>query len=221
MLHTVDNCPRKIYVFDLGGVLINLNVNRCMDAFTALMGTDNLRSVLGMDADGEGVTAVSIASRRLMADFERGLISPDEFIGSILPYCKSGTTTQQITDAWMAMLDDLPAERLNVIARLKATGYPVYLLSNGNDLHFTYINQTYRLDHYFDRMFLSQQMHMAKPEKEIFDAVHQSLTAAHPEVTDPRNIIFIDDIEANRTAASHYVGWTTYPALSSLLKSNH
>ena len=40
---------REIVVFDLGGVLINLNVGRCMRAFEVLMGEANMRAVLGMD----------------------------------------------------------------------------------------------------------------------------------------------------------------------------
>jgi len=38
-----------IYIFDLGGVLIRLDVGRCMRAFEALMGEENMRAVLGMD----------------------------------------------------------------------------------------------------------------------------------------------------------------------------
>lgn len=61
----------QVYVFDLGGVLIRLNVNRCMRAFETLMGEDNMRAVLGMDSNGEGVKAVSVATKQLMADFSR------------------------------------------------------------------------------------------------------------------------------------------------------
>ena len=60
-----------IYVFDLGGVLINLNVARCMHAFEELMGEHNMRTILGMDSRGEGVKAVSVASKQLMVDFEQ------------------------------------------------------------------------------------------------------------------------------------------------------
>ena len=44
---------KKIVIFDLGGVLIKLNVNRCMHAFEDLMGEENMRAVLGMDKNGE------------------------------------------------------------------------------------------------------------------------------------------------------------------------
>ena len=124
-----------IYVFDLGGVLINLNVTRCMHAFEELMGEQNMRTILGMDSRGEGVKAVSVASKQLMVDFEQGLISTDSFVREVLAYCRPGTTPQQVIDAWMAMLEDLPAERLSFIDDLRSRGYKTYLLSNGNDIN--------------------------------------------------------------------------------------
>ena len=121
---------KTIFVFDLGGVLIKLNVARCMRAFEALMGEQNMRAVLGMDSNGEGVKAVSIASKQLMVDFEKGLISTDKFLSEVQTYCRPGTTRQEIIDAWMTMLDELPAERLQVVDDLRAKGHRVYLLSN-------------------------------------------------------------------------------------------
>ncbi len=211
----------KIVIFDLGGVLINLNVTRCMLAFEALMGEQNMRAILGMDKNGEGVKAVSIATKQLMADFERGLISPEYFIEQVLQYCRPGTTPQQVIDAWMSMLVDLPQERLDAVDQIRAKGYKVYLLSNGNDLHFNYINQTYHLAPHFDGLFLSQKMHMAKPEPEIYLAVNKQINPpaapANSSAISPSNILFIDDIEANRLAAEQTVGWTTFPDIPSLL----
>ena len=186
--------PKNI-VFDLGGVLINLNVPRCINAFTELMGAENMQAILGMDGDGEGVKSVSIANRQLMADFERGNVSTQDFVAQILPYCYPGTTEQDIKDAWMSMVADLPQVRLDIVAQLKQQGYRIYLLSNGNDLHFDFINTTYHLDAYFERFFLSQEMHMAKPEPEIFTRLLESENAKAEEC------IFFDDSAENCEAA--------------------
>jgi putative hydrolase of the HAD superfamily len=215
-----------IYIFDLGGVLIKLNVNRCMHAFETLMGIENMRSVLGMDANGEGQTtsangrpkdnteAVSIAAKPLMAEFERGLIEPAAFVNEVLRFCKTGTTAEEVTDAWMSMLDELPQERLDFVDSIRAQGHRVYLLSNGNDLHFDFINEIYHLNQHFDRFYLSHKMHMAKPEKAIFEAVQQDIQKEHPECT---RVLFIDDIAVNRKAAEQFVGWTTFPDIVSLI----
>jgi len=201
------------YIFDLGGVLIKLNVGRCMRAFEALMGEENMRAVLGMDSHGEGVKAVSVASKQLMVDFERGLISSEKFIEEVLKYCRQGTTAQDVIDAWMSMLDELPAERLQIVDALRAKGHPVYLLSNGNDLHFDFINRTYQLDKHFDGLFLSQKMHMAKPEPQIYLAVQQAINDRLHLTNDQSQVIFIDDIEANRLAAEQTVHWQTFANL--------
>lgn len=210
--------PIDTIVFDLGGVLINLNVERCMAAFEALMGEQTMRDVLGMDKRGEGVKSVSIAGKQLMADFERGRIDSDDFIRQVLRYCRPGTTQQQVMDAWMAMLGDLPQERLDVVDRLRSEGYRVFLLSNGNDLHFDFINRKYGLDAHFERLFLSQRMHMAKPEESIFREVVRTIAANWSGVApyDPHRTLFIDDIETNRSSAELSVGWKTCASLSQL-----
>lgn len=207
---------KTIYIFDLGGVLIHLNVGRCMRAFEALMGEENVRAILGMDNNGEGrrVAAVSIATKQLMADFERGLISTDAFINEVLRYCRPGTTAEQVKEAWFAMLGDLPQERLEFIDQLRAQGHPVYLLSNGNDLHFDFINQTHGLSQHFDGLFLSQKMHLSKPEEAIFRAVNAAVGGEKGKV------VFIDDIEINRRAAEQFVGWQTFAGIEELGKNN-
>ena len=203
----------KIFIFDLGGVLINLKVSRCMTAFEALMGEANMRAVLGMDSRGEGVKAVSVATKQLMYEFERGLISEENFVKEILPYCYQGTTEQAVVDAWMAMLDDLPAERLDFIDELRAKGYKTYMLSNGNDLHFHFIDAKYGLRPRFEALFLSQEMHIAKPEPEIFEAVQAAIKPAAADV-----VIFIDDLELNRQAAEKTVHWRTFASIDALKK---
>ena len=204
------------YVFDLGGVLIKLNVGRCMRAFEALMGEQNMRAILGMDSRGEGVKAVSVASKQLMVEFERGLISSEKFIEEVVQYCRPDTTKQDVIDAWMSMLDELPAERLQVVDALRAKGHSVYLLSNGNDLHFDFINRTYHLDTHFDDLFLSQKMHMAKPEPQIYQAVQEAINNKSQMTNDKCNVIFIDDIEANRLAAEQTVHWQTLANISEI-----
>lgn len=200
----------EIIIFDLGGVLINLNVARCISRFRELMGEANMQSVLGLGDDGEGIVAVSTASRQLMADFERGNISSEDFVSEVLRFCRESATKQQVIDAWLSMLEDLPQKRLDFIKQLKEQGHKVYLLSNGNDLHFGVINEEYRLSTYFDSMFLSQELHLAKPEPAIYEYVEQAINPSHEKV------VFIDDLEKNRLAAQQVVGWQTFESIESL-----
>ena len=207
---------QSVYIFDLGGVLIRLNVARCMSAFETLMGEATMQQILGMDSRGEGVKAVSVASKQLMADYEQGLISTDTFVSELLPYCRPGTTRQDIIDAWMSMLGELPAERLDFIDSLRAEGHPVYLLSNGNDLHFNFINETYNLASHFDGLFLSQRLHLSKPDPKIYEYVQAQISHQLSAISHQPSIIFIDDLELNRQAAEEAVHWRTFPSIDAL-----
>lgn len=204
-----------VIVFDLGGVIIDLNVPRCVDNFTRLMGAQAVRDVLGIDDEGEGVTAVSAATLQLMHDYEYGYISTDTFLSSVLTSCHAGTTLAQVREAWMSMLADIPEERLAYIAALRQAGYTTVLLSNSNEMHWDPIFRQYDLGTYFDAIFASHQLHLAKPNKEIYDHVVQTLhergllSAGEP-------VLYVDDLEKNRLAGQRFAGWQTCASIEEL-----
>lgn len=197
-------------VFDLGGVIINLNVPRCVTNFKRLMGEANVRNVLGIDDEGEGVVAVSAATKQLMHDYEYGNISTDTFLTTLQEYCYPGTTIDQIREAWLSMLDTLPQERLDYIASLRQKGYRTILLSNSNELHWDPIWEQYRLGEYFDAVFASHHLHMAKPNREIFDHVVREAQV------DCAHTVYVDDLEKNRKAGERYAGWKTVASIKDL-----
>ena len=197
-------------VFDLGGVIINLNVPRCVENFKQLMVEENIRNVLGIDDEGEGVVAVSAATKQLMHDYEYGNISTEEFLGTLQEYCFEGTTIEQIRAAWLSMLDTLPQERLDYIASLRKQGYRTILLSNSNALHWDPIWEQYRLGGYFDAVFASHHLHMAKPNKEIFEHVVREAQV------DSAHTIYVDDLEKNRKAGELFAGWRTVESIEEL-----
>ena len=199
-------------VFDLGGVIIDLNVPRCVANFKRLMGEENVRNVLGIDDEGEGIVAVSAATLQLMHDYEYGNISTEEFVSQLLSHCYEGVTAQQVRDAWLSMLDELPQWKLDYIADLRKKGYKTVLLSNSNQMHWDPIWEQYRLGDYFDFVFASQDLHMAKPNKEIFDYVVKTAKI------DCAHTIYVDDLDKNRAAGEKYAGWKTVASIEELKK---
>ena len=197
-------------VFDLGGVIINLNVPRCVTNFKRLMGETNVRNILGIDDEGEGVVAVSAATKQLMHDYEYGNITTDEFLKSLQEYCYAGTTIEQIREAWLSMLDELPQQRLDYIASLRKAGYKTVLLSNSNELHWEPIWVQYNLGSYFDYVFASQHLHMAKPNREIFEHVVREAKV------DCAHTVYVDDLEKNRRAGEQFAGWQTVESIDEL-----
>ncbi|MBR4263490.1 MAG: HAD family phosphatase [Paludibacteraceae bacterium] len=199
-------------VFDLGGVIINLNVPRCVENFKRIMGEANVRNILGIDDEGEGVVAVSAATKQLMHDYEYGNISTEEFLQTVLSYCHAGTTIDEVRAAWLSMLDELPQERLDYIASLRQAGYKTVLLSNSNSLHWDPIWEQYNLGSYFDAVFASHYLHMAKPNREIFEHVVREAQI------DCDKTIYVDDLEKNRAAGEKYAGWQTVASIDELKK---
>ena len=201
-------------VFDLGGVIINLNVPRCVGNFKRLMDEEYIRTVLGIDDEGEGVVAVSAATKQLMHDYEYGNISTDDFLRTLQQYCHPGTTIEQIRTAWLTMLDELPQERLDYIASLRRKGYRTVLLSNSNELHWDPIWEQYHLGRYFDAVFASHHLHMAKPNREIFDHVIREAQI------DSAHTVYVDDLDKNRTAGERFAGWKTVSSIDELKSLN-
>ena len=199
-------------VFDLGGVLIGLNVPRCVGNFKRLMGEDNVRNILGIDDEGEGVVAVSAATRQLMHDYEYGNITTDDFLQSVCSYCHAGTTIEDVREAWLSMLGELPQQKLDYIASLHKAGYKTVLLSNSNELHWDPIFEQFHLDRYFDRIFASHLLHMAKPNREIFEHVEREAQI------DSAHTIYVDDLEKNRAAGERFLGWKTCESVDELKK---
>lgn len=201
---------KNTIVFDLGGVIINLDVPRCVNNFKRLMPEENIRNILGIDEEGEGVVAVSAATKQLMHDYEYGNIPTDDFLNTLQEYCYEGTTIDQIREAWLSMLDTLPQERLDYIASLREKGYRTILLSNSNELHWNPIWKQYQLGNYFDIVFASHYLHMAKPNQEIFDHVIREAKI------DSEHTIYVDDLEKNRKAGERFAGWRTVASIDEL-----
>ncbi|MBQ4063528.1 MAG: HAD family phosphatase [Bacteroidaceae bacterium] len=187
---------KKNIVFDLGGILLDIHPQQTFEAFAAL-GAD--RAILS--------EAYTLANSTMM-NYEMGLISTNElydYITTLLPqHIKDMPTAERDTrlhDAWCALIGDLPLYKWQRIAQIRGRGHRIFLLSNTNAVHWQQIAANIekiegrKVDEYFDRIFLSYEMHRCKPDKEIFT---QMLHEAGIEAADT---IFFDDSADNCTAA--------------------
>lgn len=194
----------SVLILDMGGVLMEHNMPECISRFRRLLGEEPMNRLLGLGTDGEGI------AQSLMEQFERGLVSSDMFIGTLLRHARPGTTPQDLTDAWNAMHGGIPAGRLERLWRWKAAGYRLFLLSNNNALHWADILSRYDMS-VFEHCFLSHCMHCSKPDAAIYTAVERYLTAQGL----PKPYCFVDDLAANRQAGER-TGWLTYSSLEQL-----
>lgn len=193
-------------ILDMGGVLMQHNMPECLNRFRHLLGEEQMNSLLGLATNGEG------AADSLMEQFERGLISADDFIDTLLRYARPGTTPQDLIDAWNAMHGGIPADRLALLHQWHDRGYRLFLLSNNNELHWHDICSRYDMS-VFEHCFLSHLLHLSKPDPRIYAAVQSYLTLHRY----PTPYCFVDDLPANLLPAQA-LGWHTYPTLTALSK---
>ena len=185
-------------ILDMGGVLMQHNMPECIARFTAILGEEKMKTILGLAPNGEG-TADS-----LMEQFERGDISTDYFVDTILEQAKQGTTREEVIAAWNTIHGGIPAERLQHIQQWKDAGHRLFLLSNNNELHWEDIFSHYDMS-MFEHCFASHLLHISKPDPRIYKVVDSQLRAWKNEPP----FHFVDDIAINRETAEQ-LGWQTY-----------
>ena len=103
---------------------------------------------------------------------EKGLISSAQFRDSIRGQITQEVTDEQIDAAWNSFLVDIPRFKLDMLLKLREK-YVVYLLSNTNEIHWKWACEHafpyrgFRVEDYFEKMYLSYEMKMVKPAEEI------------------------------------------------------
>ena len=178
----------KNIVFDLGGVLVDLDFKITINGLQKAGFTNVKEQLQAFDQDG------------IFKKFELGEISADEFRASIRKNSSVSLTDEEVDSLWNLMLLEIPREKLELILDLRSK-YMVYLLSNTNSIHWDYVCKNafnyrgFRMDDYFEETFLSYEMHLAKPDKAIFEKMLQDANLL------PEETLFIDDLEANCKAA--------------------
>lgn len=172
------NCDAII--FDLGGVIINLDYNLTTSAFQDL----------GMKNFHEAYSQLSQNS--LFDDFETGKISSQHFINKLLPLLPVGTSANQVVSAWNAMILNVPEKKVELLKKLK-NSHRLFLLSNTNDIHMVKVLREWKkvsetsMEDIFETIFLSHEMGLRKPNPDIFKEVCKQ------GGLDPNRTLFIDD----------------------------
>lgn len=167
-------------VFDLGGVLNNLNPGKTIDAFSQL-GMEQLIGDKGLTYDHD-----------IFYLMEQGKVTPAEFRNGVRKLLPGEVTDDQIDDAWNAMLLDFPEIRIRLIKKLHDE-FGIYLFSNTNAIHVTYYQSNFRNKHgfevtsIFDKVFHSNEIGYRKPSPESFLEIIR-LSGMIPEES-----LFIDD----------------------------
>ncbi|MFV0290366.1 MAG: HAD family hydrolase [Mangrovibacterium sp.] len=180
--------PVKNIIFDLGGVLLQIDPTKTLDAFKKL----------GMiEADTEIET---LLQNQVFRNLEQGRMENDEFRNNINQMLPEKVDEQLIDDAWNAMLLNFIDERVQLVRQLRQD-YKVFLFSNTNQIHKQFFqdlffkNYHFALSELFDNDFYSHEVGLRKPNEKAFEKVIMMADI------NPHETLFVDDLIENCRAA--------------------
>lgn len=175
----------KNIIFDLGGVLVGLDVERCRASFRKL-GMDRIADIIDPCYPAE-----------MIGQLERGEIDYQEACDRMREIAGTpDVSNEQIEWAYGEFLMDIPIEKLRMIEQLRQKGYKTYVLSNNNPISMQRVRKMFEADghdmnYYFDRIYLSYQLKELKPNEVVFRRM-----IADSGMT-PEESLFIDDGQRN------------------------
>jgi putative hydrolase of the HAD superfamily len=179
----------KNIIFDLGGVLLDIDFKKTIDAFEKL-GLQNFEEMFSQFKADE-----------LFEKLETGHISEADFYAAVKKRTALKITNEEIDNAWNALILRFRTESLEILEAL-ANNYKLYLLSNTNSIHVKCFKQLFTIetgkpsfDAYFTKAWYSNEVGLRKPGAEIFEFVLREENLMATET------LFIDDTFINIEAA--------------------
>ena len=176
----------KNLIFDLGGVLVTLDRDKCLKNFSRNLGFDNFGDYLN-----------PYAQKGFFAKFENGDIDSDEFRNIVKGYCKKENVKDEdidkALDSFLVMVEPYKVE---LLLKLKEK-YNLMLLSNVNPIAWQKCCELFLqakgvdIEDVFEKLYLSFEMKDSKPGEEIYRKLLEDSGA------DPSETLFIDDSAAN------------------------
>jgi putative hydrolase of the HAD superfamily len=180
----------KNIIFDLGGVLLNLDFEKTFRAFEE-MGVPDFQAYFQQSH-----------SNPLFAQLEQGKITPSEFYEAFRLATGLTVPNRDIEVAWNAMLLDFRKGSMEYLISLKGK-YRLFLLSNTNQIHLEAFRDihfrqygNHNFDDHFEKAWYSHEIGFRKPNVECY------LEVLNEKNLHPTETIFIDDTLININGAA-------------------
>ncbi|MBQ5620932.1 MAG: HAD family phosphatase [Alistipes sp.] len=187
----------KNVVFDLGGVICDLEMDRVVEAFREI-GMPKMAALMDPCYPAE-------VNERM----ESGQISWEEACDEMRRLDnRPDITNDQIKWVYEEFLARIDEEKLRTIEALRERGLRTYILSNTNPVAIEIVREHFRrhgreMNELFDGIYLSFELGILKPKPAIFEEVIRR-SGIVPEET-----LFIDDGARNADAA-HALGFQVF-----------
>lgn len=181
----------KLFVFDLGNVILPFDHRHIP---TRLLEWSSQKELFQPE---EMFEYLFDQDNGLINPYEEGYMTSMEFFEVVKRRYSLEMDFEDFKNIWSPIFkEDHDVNR--IILELKKMGYPLFILSNTNELHFTYIKDNYPIVHAFDEWILSYEVHAKKPKKRIYDEIFNRIEVSGEE------IFYIDDTAAYVEKARTY-----------------
>ena len=186
-------------IFDLGGVIINLNIDNAFQKFSEIF-NKKLNTEIFTDRE----------NYKFFRDYELGSIGDEEFRSFLRELADFPVSDELIDEAWNAMLLDIPTDRIGWIYEATRK-YNCVILSNTNAIHVKYFEQFFgEVTPYghpgkvFQKLYYSHEIGARKPNEAAFEFV------LNDSGFDPNRTVLFDDLKDNLASAGELGILTEY-----------
>ena len=183
----------KNLIFDFWNVIIDLDIERTWTSLQHFVGDDYAQKLKEVNPSGD-----------VFVDFEVGKISEQTFLETLRSVANVPLSIRQVKEAWNAMLLTINPARFEMLLRLRKN-YRVFLLSNTNETHLSFVDGYLRtiygfdIEHfnktYFDKVYYSHIIGLRKPNDTIYKFVLNDAGLKAEES------LFFDDVLQNTEGA--------------------
>ena len=191
----------------MGGVLVDLDMQGCKDAFKRILGYSRIDELLD-----------PCHQKGIIGDLEGGVLTEDEFRQAVLSESAEGCVPEDVDKAFWHILEGIAPYKAELLVKMSRS-YDLYLLSNNNGITMVRAYQLFEeagapLDKVFRKCFLSYQIKALKPSETFYKAVVEQIGLPSDM------LLFIDDsmpnVEGSIAAglpAVHYIPGSDLSAL--------
>ena len=174
----------KAIIFDMGGVLVDLDIEDCKKVFKETLGYDDIDQIID-----------ACHQKGIYGDLEEGTLSAEEFRSIVLAGSRPGSTPEMVDEAMSHILVGIQPYKVQMLKKL-AQEYDLYMLSNNNAICLPYSRAMFAeagipLEDIFKKCFFSFEMKALKPSAAFYKEVVEQIGLPAEEM------FFIDDSQRN------------------------
>ncbi|MEC8135227.1 MAG: HAD family phosphatase [Pseudomonadota bacterium] len=177
-----SNTEIQAFIFDLGKVIVDWDPRYLLHEIAP--DEERLKFLVEEVLDLNWFRAVDAGYSLSKAIAERSEIYPDY-----------ADAMQIYVDRWPETIRGFFDGTLDIVRKLHAAGFPLYILSNWADETWVRVEEDMTFLKYFQDRIISGQVGVAKPDAAIFDMARDRFQV------EPKTTLFIDDGQKNVDAA--------------------